>query len=104
MPAVTKSFSYDPERDPDVHEWMGCLSDRRGALSEAILRAIRCQIRAADKDLAANEALSEILIKLERIEGRLSEIEGGERWTSQTGDGPELPPDVLAALSDLGDR
>jgi len=99
MASVTKSFSLDPQRDADVVAWIDNLPTYRGALSEAILRAIRREIRTRQGGHSIGDALELVLDKLNRIEGRIQT--GGHIEGEPEAQDTDLPPDILGALDEL---
>ena len=96
MPTITKSFSFDPDRDSDVARWFERVPDYRGAISEAIIRAIRADIEAQAGRGHKSPELAAIMKKLEDIEAMLGRQPAEAQPTE-----PDLPEDVLNTLDHL---
>ncbi len=96
MPTVTKSFSFDPERDPDIARWFEQLPEYRGAVSEAMLRAIRADIEAQRGHGPPSADTAAIMRKLDLIVALLERQSGGPEAVE-----PDLPEDVLRTLDHL---
>jgi len=103
-----KSFTYDPDLDRDIHEFLNSLPERRGAFSEAMRDIIRFYIARQDQaSNAENAALTAIDRRLEQIEETLASlsrpaISPPGHPTAQEAGG-DIPEDVLKNLLDLSE-
>lgn len=101
MPSVTRSFSYDPELHPDVDRWLSEVGGYRGALSEAIVRAIRADIKARSGE-SEDVNLKQILERLDAIGAQIGRLGACSPETPQEDSG-DLPEDVANTLANLTD-
>ena len=94
MATVTISFTVDGEKDRDLVRWLDGLPRRKR--SEAIRGALRAHLGRG------GVTLGDVYQAVKALERRLDSGVLVASASPSDGDGPDAPPDVLAALDNLG--
>ena len=108
--STTKSFVYDPDEFPEIHDFLENLPDRRGALSEAIREAIVFYLenrqsgdgQRGNGDPDVEKALSHLQGEVRTIREMLESGAFAVREGHEENAEANLPDDVLTNLNSLG--